>query len=48
MGSRSKPGPLCNEPCFAGGSLMNAFDFSPLFRSAIGFDRLGRAREAGL
>jgi molecular chaperone IbpA len=30
------------RPCFAGGFVMTTVDFAPLFRTAIGFDRLAR------
>jgi molecular chaperone IbpA len=30
------------QPCFAGGFCMTTVDFAPLFRTAIGFDRLAR------
>src|SRR6476620_6949868 len=29
-------------PCSDGGSVMTSFDFAPLFRTAIGFDRFAR------
>jgi molecular chaperone IbpA len=35
-------GSLQQRPCFAGGSFMTTVDFAPLFRTAIGFDRLAR------
>src|SRR4051812_17352729 len=35
-----------NPSCSNGGLDMSAFDFSPLFRSTIGFDRLQRLADA--
>src|SRR5580698_4625280 len=43
--TEGRVGPLWaapEQPCFAGGSSMTTVDFAPLFRTAIGFDRLAR------
>src|SRR4029079_14020098 len=46
---RGRPGQVIagiNRPCFQGVLAVNTLDFSPLFRTAIGFARLARQLES--
>jgi molecular chaperone IbpA len=42
MNELAQVGGSTKQPCFAGGFFMTTVDFAPLFRTAIGFDRLAR------